>query len=65
MAVIGRVYEAGVARAWRGEGDAETEVARVLVEHADLIDSGLQCLKDRPFERQTVAEIEVAAALLK
>lgn len=27
VAMIGRVYEAGVARAWRGEGDPETERA--------------------------------------
>jgi len=26
VAVIGRVYEAGVARAWRGKGDPESEV---------------------------------------
>lgn len=27
VAIIGRVYEAGVARAWRGEGDPETQIS--------------------------------------
>jgi hypothetical protein len=57
VAIIGRVYEAGVARAWRGEGDPETEVTRVLIEHADLVQNGLQRLKNRSFDRQTAAEI--------
>ena len=57
VAMIGRVYEAGVARAWRGEGDPETEITRVLIEQAGLIESGLQRLKDRPFGRQTAPEI--------
>jgi len=30
VAVIGRVYEAGVARAWRGEGDPESEGSHTL-----------------------------------
>jgi len=47
VATIGRVYEAGVARAWRGEGDSETKVTCVLIEHADLIRSGLQRLENR------------------
>jgi hypothetical protein len=57
VAMIGRVYEAGVARAWRGEGDPENEIARVLIEQADLIESGLQRLRDRSFGRQAAAEI--------
>src|ERR1022692_1354383 len=57
VAMIGRVYEAGVARAWRGEGDPETEITRVLIEQANLIENGLQRLKDRPFDRQTAAGI--------
>lgn len=57
VAMIGRVYEAGVARAWRGEGDPETEIARVLVEQAGLVESGLRRLKDRPFDRQAADEI--------
>jgi hypothetical protein len=57
VAIIGRVYEAGVARAWRGDGDAETEVTRVLIEQADLIQTGLQHLQERRFDRQTAAAI--------
>jgi hypothetical protein len=57
VAMIGRVYEAGVARAWRGEGDPETEISRVLIEQAGLIESGLRRLHDRSFDRQTAAEI--------
>lgn len=57
VAMIGRVYEAGVARAWRGEGDPETEITRVLIEQAGLIESGLQRLKDRPFGLDTAPEI--------
>jgi hypothetical protein len=57
VAVIGRVYEAGVARAWRGEGDAESEVTHVLIEHADLIQNGLRRLENRPFDQQTAAAI--------
>ena len=57
VAIIGRVYEAGVARAWRGEGDPETEVALVLAEQADLVRNGLKTLGGRSFDRQTAAEI--------
>ena len=47
VAIIGRVYEAGVARAWRGEGDPESEITRVLIEQADLIQKGLRRLENR------------------
>lgn len=57
LAIIGRVYEAGVARAWRGEGDPETEVTRVLIELADLVRNGLRSLENRSFERPVAAEI--------
>jgi hypothetical protein len=57
VAVIGRVYEAGVARAWRGEGDPESEVARVVIEQADLIRDGLRSLENRSFDQQTAARI--------
>jgi hypothetical protein len=57
VTVVGRVYEAGVARAWRGDGDPETEVAQVIVEQADLIDNGLTRLKGRSFDRQSASEI--------
>lgn len=56
VAMIGRVYEAGVAGAWRGEGDPEIEITRVLIEQADLIESGLRRLENRPFDRQAAAE---------
>lgn len=57
VAVIGRVYEAGVARAWRGEGDPESEVTRVLIEHADLIQNGLAGLGNRSFDRHAAGWI--------
>ena len=57
MAIIGRVYEAGVARAWRGEGDPETEVTLVLTEQADLIETGLAHLNNQSLDRQTADEI--------
>ncbi len=57
VAIVGRVYEAGVARAWRGEGDPETEITRVLIEQADLIQSGLQRLESHLFDRQAAGEI--------
>ena len=56
-ASVGRIYQAGLSRAWRGDGDPETEVTRVLIEQADLIEHGLERLKDRVFDRQTAAEI--------
>lgn len=57
VAIIGRVYEADVARTWRGKGDPETEVTRVLIEQADLVRTGLHSLENRSFDRQTAAEI--------
>jgi hypothetical protein len=57
VAMIGRVYEAGVARAWRGEGDPESVITEVLLENAQLIQSSLERLAGRPFDRQTAAEI--------
>jgi hypothetical protein len=41
----------------RGHSDRETEVTRVLIEHAGLIQSGLQRIGNRPFGRQTAGEI--------
>jgi hypothetical protein len=57
VTMIGRVYEAGVARAWRGDGDPETEVTRVLMEQADLIQTGLRRLQDCRFDQQTASVI--------
>lgn len=57
VAIIGRVYQAGVARAWRGKGDPESEITRVLIEQADLIQKGLQRLENRSFDQQAAADI--------
>jgi hypothetical protein len=55
-AVTGLVYEAGVARAWRGQGDP-SRPSVVLLENATLIQSSLDRLAGRPFDRQSAAEI--------
>jgi hypothetical protein len=57
VAITGRVYEAGVARAWRGKGDPESEITRVLIEQAPLIQKGLQRLENRSFDQQAAADI--------
>jgi hypothetical protein len=57
VAMIGRVYAAGVARSWRGDGDPETEVTRVLMEQADLIQVGLGRLQECQFDRQAADAI--------
>ena len=57
VTIIGRVYEAGVARAGRGEGDPETEITKVLIEQADLLKSGLERLREQAFDRHTAAVI--------
>jgi hypothetical protein len=59
VAVIGRVYAAGVARSWRSDGDPESEIAKVLIEPglAELIQSGLLRLYGHPLDRQRAAEI--------
>jgi hypothetical protein len=57
VAIVGRVYAAGVSRAWRGEGDPETETAQALRNQAGLIQQGLQRLEGHPFDRQTAGEI--------
>ncbi len=44
VAIIGRVYEAGISRAWRGAGDPETEVTNEVMEQADLIEHALSDL---------------------
>lgn len=57
VAVIGRVYEAGISRAWRGDGEPESGVAYGLIDVADLIKKGLDSIADRPLDRPTAAEI--------
>lgn len=44
-------------RAWRGQGDPETEITRVLIEQADRVQGGLRNLDNRSFDRQAAAEI--------
>lgn len=59
VAMIGRVYSAGVTRSWKAGGDAEMGVARALIsdELAASLHDGLLRLGGRPFDRQTAAEI--------
>jgi len=57
VAIVGGVYEAGVARAWRGDGDPETEVTRVLMEQANLIQNRLGRLQECRFDQQTAGVI--------
>ena len=57
VAVIGRVYEAGVSRAFRASGDPEAATARGLIEHAEMIDAQLTALNGRKFDRQVTREI--------
>jgi hypothetical protein len=57
VAIIGRVYEAGISRAWRGGGDPESGVTCGLSDVAGLIKSGLDNLADRPFDRRTAGGI--------
>ena len=53
------MYRAGVARSWRASGDAETEIARIVIttEVAELIQDGLHRIGSRPFDRRVAAEI--------
>jgi hypothetical protein len=57
VAIIGRVYEAGIARSSQASGDREAAVARGLAGQADLIEAGLGKLAARRFDRESAAEI--------
>lgn len=57
VAIIGRVYEAGIARSSQAPGDREAAIARGLAEHADLIEPALGNLAGRRFDRESAAEI--------
>jgi hypothetical protein len=57
VAIIGRVYEAGVPRSFQAPGDSEATVTYGLIEQADLIEKRLTALHGRRFDRQTAAEI--------
>jgi hypothetical protein len=56
-AFIGRVYQAGIERAFRGKGDPQSAVAQSLIEQADLIDRGLAQLNGQSFDRSAAAPI--------
>jgi hypothetical protein len=57
VAIMGRVYEAGVPRSFQAPGDSEATVTYGLIEQADLIEKRLTALHGRRFDRQTAAEI--------
>jgi len=57
VAVIGRVYVAGVSRSSHAPGDREAEMARGLIGLADLIEETLADLAGRQFDRATAAQI--------
>ncbi len=57
VVVIGRVYAAGISRSSRALGDREAEVARGLIEVADLIEESLGELTGGEFDRATAVEV--------
>lgn len=57
VAVIGRVYQAGVSRSFRASGDPEAAVARGLVKQAGLIEDRLAALNGREFDRPACTAI--------
>jgi hypothetical protein len=57
VAIIGRVYTAGISRTVRVDGDPEASVARGLIEQASLIDETLDTLADSQLDRVTAGQI--------
>lgn len=57
VTMIGRIYEAGISRAFRGSGNAEVVVARELVAQSGLLEEQLVALTGRQFDRQIALEI--------
>jgi hypothetical protein len=57
VAIIGRVYAAGISRTVQVDGDPEAAVARGLVEQAGLIDQMLQTLVDSQLDRTAASKI--------
>jgi hypothetical protein len=57
VTIIGRVYAAGLSRTVRVDGNAETAVARGLMEQGSLIDDALHTLADSQFDRATARQI--------
>jgi hypothetical protein len=57
VAIIGRVYAAGISRTVRAPGDREASVARGLMEQASLIDETLDTLAESKFDRVAAGQI--------
>jgi hypothetical protein len=57
VAIIGRVYEAGIPRSFQAPGDNEMTVVHGLTEQADLIRDGLQALGGSAFNRQSAGAL--------
>lgn len=57
VAMIGRVYQAGIARSFRGTGNAEITVARGLIAQADLLEEQVVALGGRRIDRQVAPEV--------
>ncbi len=70
VAIIGRVYQAGISRSSRAERDRESAVADGLITLAEVIESGLADLADRQFNEATAWAIiqlhgQVSVGLLR
>jgi hypothetical protein len=57
VAIIGRIYSAGISRTVRVEGDPEASVAHGLMEQASLIDETLDALADSQLDQTTAGQI--------
>lgn len=57
VAMIGRIYAAGLPRTVLGDVDAETAVARGLIEQADLLEERLRDLKDCQLDGDKIGEV--------
>ena len=57
VAIIGGVYNDGLARAWKGTGHPQTEMARCLIGQADLIGQALASLANSRLDHASLVEI--------
>lgn len=57
VAIIGRVYAAGISRSSRAEGDREAAVVQGIVQQAAVIETALEALPGAQFNRETAARI--------
>lgn len=57
VAIIGRVYSAGVSRAWGRKRDSENRTTQVLIGQAGRIGEGLRRLHGRPFGQQVAGDV--------